>query len=174
MNKLLKSKTGIAFLSIFVIILQYLIFIAVGYSLFFIFDYFDGFFSPLSLKHISKEINADVSGGEMIYGFDNHGGFHGDGHAYIEIKMPSSFEEELKDNSEWQSLPMLEEVRGLCDYNIDKCNGKDYERAIPHVKNGFYYYINRSPDITKSYIPNFTVAVYDSDSDIMYYWEYDS
>ena len=45
MNKLLKSKTGIAFLVIVVMILQYLVLIAVGHTLFFVSDFLGRLFT---------------------------------------------------------------------------------------------------------------------------------
>ena len=127
---------------------------------------------PYPWGYVSEEIYADVSGGAVINNFDTHGGFHGDGDTYIEMKMPLSFEEELKDNSEWQILPMSEIVRQQCDMHIDKPNDENWEKVIPDVKNGYYYYINRDPN-SKWTPAHFTVAVYDFDTNILYYWERD-
>ena len=44
------------------------------------------YFSTNSTRNISKVLNVDLSSGTVSKNEDSHGGFHGDGTAYTEIK----------------------------------------------------------------------------------------
>ena len=125
------------------------------------------------LQYVSQKTEVDVTQGDISFGFDSHGGFHGDGTLYLEIKMPDSFEERLNHASLWSELPLTEKIAAACHMEIDKHHGKDNETIIPEVENGFWYYLDRSPDISVELPLNYTIAVYDSNTDVLYYCDVD-
>lgn len=143
------------------------------------------------LSEISKTIGVDVSAGEVISESDSHGGFHGDGDMVVEIQFAdTSFSDQIKENEVWNAMPLTENLTALV-YGIRKEDGSvgpmihsgDGTPAIPEVDNGYYYFRDRHSQSTDptddsgvlgraSY--NFTIAIYDTDSKILYYMELDT
>ena len=61
--------------------------------------------------------------------------------------------------------------------------GLNEEAKIPVIENGYYMFMDRSSESTDNtddsmllsrYSFNFTIAIYDTDTDILYYFEYDT
>lgn len=126
-----------------------------------------------ALKYVGRHTGIDVSDGELYFGFDDHGGFHGDGTTYFEISMPESIDTVIAENGEWQSFPCQDMiVMSACKTGMDKHRG-DYEDLIPEIKNGWYYYLDRT-DGDPVGMRNFTIAAYDSDSRVLYFCKWDS
>ena len=143
------------------------------------------------LSEISKTIGVDVSAGEVISESDSHGGFHGDGDTVVVIQFAdTSFSDQIKENELWNAMPLTENLTALV-YGIRKEDGSvgpmiqsgDGTPAIPEVDNGYYYFRDRHSQSTDpaddsgvlgraSY--NFTIAIYDTDSKILYYMELDT
>ena len=159
MNKLLKSKTGIAFLIIVVMILQCLLFLAVGHTLFFVLNFLDGISPPPSLNYIGKETGIDIDNGEIRDGYTQREGMY-HSHSYLEVKMLYSIDEQLKNNTAWQSLPLSENVDKFCRIDIDR----ESNHSVSEFQNGYFYFNIEE----KSY--QFTLAVYNSDTDMIYYY----
>ena len=159
MYKLLKSKSGIVFLIIVVMILQYLIFIGVGQALFFVLDFLDGISPPPSLNYIGKETGIDIDNGEIRGGYTQRDGMY-HSHSYLEVKMPYSIDEQLKNNTDWQSLPLSESVNEFCRIDIDG----ESECSVSEFENGCFYF-----DIEENSYA-FTLAVYNADTNMIYYY----
>ena len=64
-----------------------------------------------SMENISQTLNVDVSSATISENLDSHGGFHGDGFTYIEMKFSDDenkvFSEVLENNTSWSKLPGL-------------------------------------------------------------------
>ncbi len=143
------------------------------------------------LSEISKTIGADVSAGEVISESDSHGGFHGDGDTIVVIQFAdTSFSTKVEENEEWNAMPLTENLTALV-YGVQTegssvgpmIHSGDGTPAIPEVENGYYYFRDRHSQSTDptddsgvlgraSY--NFTMAIYDTDSKILYYMELDT
>ncbi len=143
------------------------------------------------LSEISKTIGVDVSAGEMISESNSHGGFHGDGDTVVVIQFAdNSFSKQIEETEEWNTMPLTENLTALV-YGVQTegssvgpmIHSGDGTPAIPEVENGYYYFRDRhyqSTDPTDdsgvlgraSY--NFTMAIYDTDSQILYYMELDT
>ena len=108
-----------------------------------------------SLKYVSRKTGIDVSDGDLYFGFDDHGGFHGDGITYLEIKMPASIDTVIAENGDWHPFPR-----------------SDYEQLLPEIENGWYYFNDRSPEPYCFY--HYIIAVYDSDTKVFYFCKHDS
>ena len=141
---------------------------------------------------IAEKIGQSISGGEITVFEDSHGGFHGDGALYAEVKFPdSSFSDRV--SLEWKPLPLGTELRIVCYGGTDK-NGyscaphiRDVEgnARIPQIEDGYYYFIDNytaervadrydeSEFLYRSSF-NYTLAIYDSDTKILYVFEYDT
>ena len=132
-----------------------------------------------------RALDMDLTGGSQLAASDTHGGFHGDGLTFVSLQFSNDrVARELENRQDWQPLPLSRTVTALA-YGLEMgawswgpyVTGEDGERIIPPVQNGLYYFQDRSPGVAKKgsipeqppVITNFTVAIYDTDQDILYY-----
>ena len=111
---------------------------------------------------------------------DTHGGFHGDGSYRLILDCSGNRQEALEIVRGWKPLPLSENgsKAGMWyGYNLVK------EANIPTIKNGYYIFKDRHSDsidrtddseLFDRTSFNFSIAIYDSDTDIMYYFEFDT
>ncbi|MBQ3556816.1 MAG: hypothetical protein IJA11_03345 [Oscillospiraceae bacterium] len=115
---------------------------------------------------------------EIVESLDTHGGFHGDGTYYLILDCSKNREKALKAVSKWDRLPLPENMDQLMFGDEASWYRIADEAKMPRVENGYYVFQNRSSDkaaFDKSgRIENFTIAVYDTDADMMYYFEWDT
>lgn len=132
------------------------------------------------IKYISGRLNINLDSCKIIESEDSHGGFLGDGQYFAKISCTKI------DINDWKELPLSTELQktvGMhwCDGN--GCNDIYEKYNIPKIKNGYYYFYDRHSESTNpkddtdlnnrnSY--NFTVAIYDSDNKIIYFYEADT
>lgn len=133
---------------------------------------------------------------ELFFGFskddfivvdeaDSHGGFHGDGSYYLILDCSENREKAVENIKGWKQLPLSSNLQ-LIMYG-DESGAYGYNLAevakIPEVTNGYYYFCDRHSESTDSSDDtnlfarasfNFTLAIYDSDADRMYYFEFDT
>lgn len=135
---------------------------------------------------ISKELGLDVSTGKMTSDFDNHGGFHGDGETYIALSFfDSKVLEQIKESAQWKKFPLDQTVRTLI-YGISDetssigpfLNDENGNPLVPEILNGYYLFIDRHTDKNKDILDrsslNFTLGLYDADTDTLYYCKLDT
>ena len=118
---------------------------------------------------------------------DTHGGFHGDGDYYLILDCSGKTEQAAELIENWSPLPLTENLQ-LIMYGGEK-NGVSYgynlaeEAHWPIITNGVYKFVDRhSEAVDKSddtklfsrYSYNFSVAVYDLDTNTLYYFEFDT
>lgn len=132
-------------------------------------------------EYISKIIELNLKDCSIKYEKDTHGGFLGDGDYFARIGCPSA----RNFSSNWKSLPLstaIEDVMNIkqCD---NECKTVFEKYNIPEVKNGFYYFLDRHSDSKDKYSDteinnrlsyNFSIAIYNSDNNILYYYELDT
>ncbi len=124
---------------------------------------------------------------EVVEQLDTHGGFHGDGYYYLILDCSDNKEEALDKIKEWKQLPLSENlglfVYGGLENGTTLRDGFAEVAHIPKIENGCYIFEDRnfeSIDATDdtnlfsrgSY--NFSMAIYDLDTEMMYYFEYDT
>ena len=142
----------------------------------------------------------DVSDAEVVADTDSHG-WLGDGERYLEFKF-SDTSAESRISKSWQPLPASERITAIIWGAEFEKDGERYgvgpymSAELPQVKNGWYYFEDRTEQIdgatpnlnggalaapdsdsTALYLSpprNFTVAVYDSDTATLYYVDHDS
>lgn len=114
----------------------------------------------------------------VIEEVDTHGGFHGDGSYYLIMDCSKNREKALKIINDWNELPLSENLNSIM-YESDLAE----EAKMPKLENGYYRFYDRHSESTDSSDDselfdrasfNFSLAVYDSDTDMMYYFEYDT
>lgn len=123
----------------------------------------------------------------VIEEVDTHGGFVGDGSYSLILDCTANREKALEKVRDWKKLPLSENLE-LIMYGGEK-NGLTYgfclaeEANMPRVENGYYKFMDRSSESKDSADDtelfdrnsfNFTLAVYDCDSDRLYYFEFDT
>lgn len=143
------------------------------------------------LTALCQSLGVDVRRGTVVAQWDDHGGFLGDGTAYMRLQ----FSDEncltaIRQASGWKQLPLSENLTALV-YGfqsgsasigpyLDDENG---EPLIPEIQNGYYYFYDRhsesqdpldDTDVLSRNSYNFTIAIYDADSHTLYYCEFDT
>ena len=118
---------------------------------------------------------------------DTHGGFHGDGSYYLILDCSEKSEQSTELIKDWKPLPLTENLQ-LIMYGGEK-DGVSYgynlaEKAHwPFINNGVYKFVDRhseavdkSDDASLFERPsyNFSIAAYDLDTNILYYFEFDT
>lgn len=130
---------------------------------------------------ISKALGIDIPSGAPMKSVDTHGGFNGDGAAWVSVGFTSDKNptEQIKNNHDWKPLP-LDEVAEVLAHDL-KIQLDDGEATLmPEVENGYYIVIDRhsekneNDDILGRTSYNFTMAIYDTDANILYYCEFDT
>lgn len=141
---------------------------------------------------ITKTIAHTIYDGSVTVFEDTHGGFHGDGWIYAEIKFRD--DQFLNDvRHEWKPLPLTDSLNAVC-YGTSDSNGdhfaphiKDGEgnARLPDIKNGYYYFKDNynseyvkdryddSEFLHRSSV-NYTLAIYDTDTKTLYVFKFDT
>ncbi|MDD3394496.1 MAG: hypothetical protein PHG19_07640 [Anaerotignum sp.] len=137
-------------------------------------------------KQISKELGIDVSDGTVMKSSDTHGGFHGDGTTFIELSFSDeNCLEEIKKNSDWKQLPLTDNLTALVYGKVigqtsegPYLTDENSDTLFPKIQNGYYYFCDThtesvnhedDSDVLNRYSFNFTIAIYDNDTEILYF-----
>lgn len=134
---------------------------------------------------VSKELGLDVSAGKIVSDYDTHSG-NGDGTSCIVLSFEDdSVLKEIRANQDWKSFPLDETIQTLV-YGVSDETGRmgpfledeDGNNLVPEIRNGYYLLIDRhtdkKTDILHRYSFNFTVGLYDTDSNRLYCCDLDT
>ena len=116
---------------------------------------------------------------------NSYGGFHGDGDTFVVLQAPG-----FQPGEDWKEFPLPENLAialwgGMVgDMQWGSLLTDDSgEPLLPEVENGHYWFRDRHSESTDETDPsalldrssfNFTLAVYDADSETVYYFEKDT
>ncbi len=148
---------------------------------------FSGCINTSPKKYINKKINLDTTGCNVNINKDKRVGFNGDGSYYVKLDCTKDSKNILKQVNDWNKLPLSQNLE-LIMYGGEKDNVEyDYDLAkeenIPKIENGYYLFIDRHKGSTDTSSDkdlfdrtsfNFTLTMYDIDSDILYFYEFDT
>ena len=108
-------------------------------------------------------------------------GFHGDGETlakiYFSDKQAQKFTSMISNNSHWNELPIPETLQHCAYYSIDE------NIKIPFINNGYWFFLDRHSKATDKYnynemlgraSSNYNIAIFDTDSDILYIYSLDT
>ncbi len=139
------------------------------------------------LEEVGAELGVDLSGGTLVVSQDSHGGFHGDGMTALQVVIPGLT---IPESPNWHPLPLSENLRRAFygsvkdGWTYDALFTDDSGRSLlPQVDNGCWFFSDRHSQSTDSaddtglfsrYSWNFTAAVYDSDTDTLYFFRFDT
>lgn len=144
--------------------------------------------NPMS-EHLADKKHFSFSKNDFLVvdELDTHGGFHGDGSYYLILDCSENKAKALENISDWEKLPLSENLN-LIMYGGEK-DGVTYrynlaeEAKMPYVKNGYYCFKDRhsesknpndDSELFDRYSFNFSLAVYDIDTDTFYYFDFDT
>lgn len=135
-----------------------------------------------SREILSGELGIDAAGGTVVTELDTHGG-NGDGTSFLALKFSGGggVLTQIQENDSWRALPAGETVRTLM-YGIPGevtpyIYDGDGNALFPEIRNGYYCLLDRSQEaeegedaenILKRASLNFTLGVYDTDTDTLY------
>ncbi len=138
---------------------------------------------------VYKELGIDVSSGEEISKYDTHSG-NGDGTSCVVLSFNNdTVVEEIKSHSSWKSFPLDETVETLVYGVSDETssigpylNDNNGNALIPKIENGYYLLIDRQiendkssgADILHRLSFNFTLGLYDTDTNTLYFCKLDT
>ena len=127
------------------------------------------------IAEISHTLGAEISRGQLLDHQDTHGGFHGDGKTFVTIRA----DVRIPDSRFWHPLPATKNIADA----IALCIDENHTPLIPEIQNGWYFFRDRHSEsidpssdaaIHQRSSWNFTLGVYDSDRNILYYFELDT
>ena len=136
---------------------------------------------------------TDLSSGTISKSEESHGGFHNDGKTFIEITFSDNnetLEEEIKTNSNWTEMPLSENLHTLVYGKTSDTESvgpyvadEDNKPLFPNIENGYYFFKDRHSEsknasddtaVLKRNSFNFAIAIFDSTTRAIYYYELDT
>ena len=112
---------------------------------------------------------------------DTHGGFHGDGEALVKVyfsdKQAEKFIRKIDKNIHWNEFPIPETLQNCAYDSINE------DIKIPFINNGYWFFLDRHSKATDKYnyyemfgraSSNYSIAVFDIDSNILYIYSLDT
>ena len=137
--------------------------------------------TPDALQALCDGAGLDLKAARFLSDDDSHGGFHGDGVRLAAVSFDAAADTaRLADAEGWSALPLPEELAGVLYEGMEGIYPSD--ARIPRVEHGCWYFRDRfdpqSPDSGKPLAErgayNFTAALYDADTQTLYYCEVDT
>lgn len=136
---------------------------------------------------VSKELEIDVSGGSEVSDYDTHSG-NGDGVSCVVFSFADDqVAQEIEGDSAWSALPMDQTAQALAYGVSDETSSVGPyltddagEPLLPEVQNGYYRLIDRHSDagdgqnLLERFSLNLTLALYDTDSNTLYFCKLDT
>lgn len=164
-----------------------LILLMIGLILIFLIVSIKDYFLPSINKRISKSIGIKIPNSINIDYKDNHGGLNGDGETVAIIHFDAIDADiisyQISNSNNWNQLPLSKNL----DRIMYKTESSKYNLSellsMPKIENGYWFFNNRHHSSTDSKNDynlfgqssfNFTVAIYDIDTNILYYLEFDT
>jgi len=141
--------------------------------------------------YMAEQIDLTIPAAENVSYTDGHGGFLGDGETFGKIEFSAAngteFVSAIEHSEEWNTMPLPENLslvmyggeRGGTTYGYDFAEEWD----IPVIENGYWFFDDRHSessaprsdmDLLDRASFNFTLAVYDMDTNTLYYYELDT
>lgn len=149
--------------------------------------------NTVEMARISKTLDLALAQGNLIENVDTHSGSHGDGDSLQTWTFADdSLLKQIQADSAWKSFPLTENLEALL-YGVTYDEGLSVtvvgpyvsfsEEQLPRVEHGYYYFVDRQTEseqqnsdeqILERVSYNFSIAIYDTDTDTLYYVEADS
>lgn len=149
------------------------------------------FFFTACQKEPWEEIQVTLPDGNILAEVETHGGFHGDGESFLQLALytehAAEFEKQLAVAEGWAPLPLPEELQTLLwggsfgGVTYGPCTSAE-EIQLPQAAAGWYFFLDRrqvaSPESLKQLLNapshNFTVGIYDKESQTLFLYALDT
>lgn len=127
----------------------------------------------------SKRLGIDLSAAEVKQYSDTHGGFTGDGKIFVQYTFADGAPD-FPTNEYWHALPLSASAERIVDSLI---LDENYKPLIPQVQNGMWFFCDRHSESTDPadgtgifdrYSFNFDFAVFDADTNTLYFTIFDT
>ena len=137
-------------------------------------------------NYISEQLEMDCRNAELLEAYNSHGGFHGDGESFYVLKFDDDSLLKMIENSRrWKPLPLTDALVILAygTHTENTVSGPFFEQIIPHVENGWYWFLDRQAtgearygdaEVMCRFSYNIALALYDEDKRTLYYAELDT
>lgn len=141
---------------------------------------------------IAEELELELEGAKIETDRDDHGGFHGDGTRFVIIDCAEcDIAAQLEGNPHWKRTPVEGNIavllyggEGWSPVLTEDFDGeRPYEPLFPMIENGYYYFFDRHDNARDPYSDasvlsrasfNFTAALYDCDTQTLYFCRFDT
>lgn len=130
------------------------------------------------LQKISEMSDVDLTQGNVISDVDIHSSFLSNGERMVTVSLAQTdVGEKIAASGVWRDLPLNDTLSGFTEYPISE------NIDVPEPENGRYLFFDRHSEAADPHDEtafadrdsyNFTVAVYDSDSEMLYVYELDT
>lgn len=146
-----------------------------------------------ALQDVSEALSVDVTDGTVLHTEDSHGGFLGDGLTFTQIQFGTKdCLQAIAESPDWKPLPLPAELSLLlyggemgdrCERAPLESDAKKAPCMQKKIENGYYYFLDRymqnypneaDTPLFARFSWNFTLALYDADTDILYYIKFDT
>lgn len=139
---------------------------------------------------VASAVGIELTDAVITEKTDSHGGFHGDGTLFCVVDCSAApAADQIMADGHWRELPLTEPLTGLI-YGLTQGDtvygplvaGEDGRSLFPPVERGWYLFLDRHSEasdvyddagVLGRYSYNFTLALYDADTDMLYYCEVD-
>lgn len=138
---------------------------------------------------VSEALGVDASTGSTMSSMDTHSG-NGDGTAYVELHFDGNeMVKQIQEDDAWKPFPLDKTAQTLVYGVSDETSSvgpfltdEEGKALVPEIANGYYRLIDRQveqdkatgADILNRASFNFTVGLYDTDTNTLYCCELDT
>lgn len=136
-------------------------------------------------NEISKQLSIDVSQATQVSNYDTHSG-NGDGTTCIVLNFQNeNVLKEIEANPDWKPFPLDDTTKILVYGYEDETTSigsflKDEqgENLVPQIENGYYILVDRQSNQTDNILDrgsfNFTLGIYDTENNNLYFCKLDT
>lgn len=143
-------------------------------------------------KRLSRALGIRIPSDSALVIKDSHGGFHNDGDLMVRTKFESKEAEkmvaQIKSNQDWKATPLPKNIRLVLyggEIGPDNVYLSDLakQNKMPEINSGYWLFIDRKDgnkkitageEFLSSSSSNYTVGLYDTQTNSLYYFESDS
>lgn len=134
---------------------------------------------------LAQKLDNRLSGSELLYFYDTHGGFHGDGSTIAVIRLPANraadFLESISNRPNWHPLPITPTLSQAFAMSFFDENGIPLD--LPTPESGWYYFYDRhskstdpadDTDLFSRGSYNYDLAIYDAVEKTVWFFALDT
>lgn len=133
------------------------------------------------LSYVERELSLSLDDYYIDDEIETHGGLLGDGETFYVIKADNDADIYEQISNRWTQLPLSDELSEI----IYGSSSMTFDVTFPVIENGYYYFADRSQESGNGPISydihpsrydlyNFTLSIYDSDNNVLIYYELDT